>query len=354
DALDAYAEARQTLVDDLGIEPSEALQRLQQAILRHDPSLETPTGTAAVNGLPSSAGAATPTPTLRAEGDAPRGRLRPRRWQLTLAAVAILAAAAAAAVTLSSSAAATPHVVPTRLVRLDPRTGKPTLVVRVGVEPGPIAITPTAIWTANYGDNTVSRYDIRTHKVDSRSGFPGQPYDIAVDGDGNAWITSSYQRIAPRNAFVTRLEAGPGGTSAGTVYPSHIETMHVPLPMAGFEALGAGYLWVIVGGHGALPGDDRLARIDLRTNKVLSVSRLHHSATSIAFGYGSAWIGTYSDFEDSWLEAIRAGDGKPTKVVLQKGAHWGPSRIAVGEGDVLVLTADRWASGLTGAELFVY
>ena len=37
EALDAYAEARRTLVDDLGIEPSDALQRLQQAILRHDP-----------------------------------------------------------------------------------------------------------------------------------------------------------------------------------------------------------------------------------------------------------------------------------------------------------------------------
>src|SRR5215472_12744420 len=49
DALNAYAEARQTLVDDLGIEPSEALQRLQQAILRHDPSLESPDGTASVN-----------------------------------------------------------------------------------------------------------------------------------------------------------------------------------------------------------------------------------------------------------------------------------------------------------------
>ena len=57
DALDAYAEARRTLVDDLGIEPSEALQRLQQAILRHDPSLETPEGTAAVNGIVRSAAA---------------------------------------------------------------------------------------------------------------------------------------------------------------------------------------------------------------------------------------------------------------------------------------------------------
>src|SRR6184192_3415592 len=60
EALEAYGEARRTLVDDLGIEPSEALQRLQQAVLRHDPSLETPEGTAAVNGLPPST--ATPPP----------------------------------------------------------------------------------------------------------------------------------------------------------------------------------------------------------------------------------------------------------------------------------------------------
>src|SRR5256714_14144562 len=50
EALEGYVEARQTLVDDLGIEPSEALQRLQQAILRPDSSPQTPAGTAAVNG----------------------------------------------------------------------------------------------------------------------------------------------------------------------------------------------------------------------------------------------------------------------------------------------------------------
>src|SRR5947207_7756627 len=81
DALDVYAEARRTLVGDLGIEPSEPLQRLQQAILRHDPSLETPEGTATVNGLAPSA-AAPPTPIADAdvrEGPT-RTRFRPRRW----------------------------------------------------------------------------------------------------------------------------------------------------------------------------------------------------------------------------------------------------------------------------------
>jgi DNA-binding SARP family transcriptional activator len=40
EALDAYKEARRALVDGLGIEPSAALQELERAILRQDPSLD--------------------------------------------------------------------------------------------------------------------------------------------------------------------------------------------------------------------------------------------------------------------------------------------------------------------------
>jgi DNA-binding SARP family transcriptional activator len=39
-ALDEYRQARRALVDGLGIEPSAALHRLEQAILRHDPALD--------------------------------------------------------------------------------------------------------------------------------------------------------------------------------------------------------------------------------------------------------------------------------------------------------------------------
>ena len=42
EALQAYAQARETLIEELGIEPSEELQRLEQSILRHDPELELP------------------------------------------------------------------------------------------------------------------------------------------------------------------------------------------------------------------------------------------------------------------------------------------------------------------------
>ncbi|HZR95813.1 MAG TPA: AfsR/SARP family transcriptional regulator [Gaiellaceae bacterium] len=46
DALEVYRTARQTLVEQLGIEPSPALTALQRAILAHDPSLEAASPTA--------------------------------------------------------------------------------------------------------------------------------------------------------------------------------------------------------------------------------------------------------------------------------------------------------------------
>jgi len=39
EALDVYRQTRQTLVEELGIEPSPSLQELERAILRHDPGL---------------------------------------------------------------------------------------------------------------------------------------------------------------------------------------------------------------------------------------------------------------------------------------------------------------------------
>lgn len=50
EALEAYRQAREVLVEQLGIEPSPALQRLQKGILAQDPGLELPTGTALRNG----------------------------------------------------------------------------------------------------------------------------------------------------------------------------------------------------------------------------------------------------------------------------------------------------------------
>lgn len=73
DALEEYRRTRETLVDQLGIEPGEELQELQRAILRHDPELE------------ARRPAMAPSP----EPSVPRSRLR---WALAAAgAIALLA-----------------------------------------------------------------------------------------------------------------------------------------------------------------------------------------------------------------------------------------------------------------------
>ena len=274
EALEAYQQARQTLVQELGIEPSPALQRLQQGILRHDPSLETPAGTTAANG-----GA---TPAVKPRERRSR-RLPQRRWQLAFVALVLAAAIAVAAAIVSTSAGGSPHVLANSLVRLDPGSAKPTSVVPVGVEPGPIAFTPTAIWTVNHGDRTVSRYDLRTHRVQTRGGFPHQPYDVVADMAGNVWVST-------KTPIVTRLAAGVGGTSAGPLYPSKTATIRVPGPGVGHEVLGAGYVWTIVGPLTyPAPGlphrlDDRLSLIDMQSDRVISSMRLRRSTTTIAFG----------------------------------------------------------------------
>src|SRR4051812_23046278 len=66
DALDAYRRARQTLVEELGLEPSRELQRLEAAILAQDPSLDAPEPIAA-----PVAAAATPKPTPAARPELP-------------------------------------------------------------------------------------------------------------------------------------------------------------------------------------------------------------------------------------------------------------------------------------------
>src|SRR6266513_1844455 len=58
EALEAYQQARKVLVEELGIEPSAALQRLQKGILIQDPALELTAGIAAPNGFARHAPAA--------------------------------------------------------------------------------------------------------------------------------------------------------------------------------------------------------------------------------------------------------------------------------------------------------
>jgi DNA-binding beta-propeller fold protein YncE len=98
------------------------------------------------------------------------------------------------------------------------------------------------------------------------------------------------------------------------------------------------------------PGkDDRLSLIDMRSDRVASSIRLGRTTTTIAFGYGSAWIGAW-DFTNSWLGIISAGSTKPDWVRLVRGDGCGPPYdpgpygaplVATGAGSVWVLTCGQ-------------
>ncbi len=71
--------------------------------------------------------------------------------------------------------------------------------------------------------------------------------------------------------------------------------------------------------------------------------------TSIAFGYGSAWIGAY-DAGGSWLAIIGAGSIRPEWIRLLRGESCGPPYdpgpygaplVATGAGSVWVLTCGQ-------------
>lgn len=337
DALDAYQRTRHVLVEELGIEPSTALQRLQQGILRHDPALETPSGTAATNGP-------APTQPFRKQSAAldawpaavRRLRLHGRRRYL-VAALAALVLAATLAVESTGAGEhrrvdpAAPQVVANSLVRLDPVTGKVASVVPVGIEPGPMAVTHGAVWTVNRGDRTVSRYSLRTRVTHSIGGV-STPYDIAADADGNVWVSGT----KPIVTWILRSASGTG-TSA---VPLSTEDVAVPRPAAGGEAVGAGYLWVIPGAASRPSSSDRVSLIDVASHRLASSIRLHGATSTIAFGYGSAWIGTYDRRHTSaWLSVVRAGSDRADSIRIEKNDGWGPLDIAVGSGSVWVVTS---------------
>jgi DNA-binding SARP family transcriptional activator len=338
EALDAYQHARQTLVDELGIDPSEALQRLQRGILAHDPALEIPTGVGARNGpaaqpLPAAEPSQPPATTEPPTTPGRRARFQPRRRHIVLATLLALALAGgltALTTRTSGHRALQPQVEANSLIQLDPATGRVLSVVPAGIEPGPIAVARDAVWTVNRGDRTVSRYDLRTHTGHTTGGVP-DPYDIAADADGNVWVSD-------RKPIVTWILRTAIGTGTSAV-PLQTETIGVPPPGAGAETVGAGYLWVIPG-PAVSAGNDRVSLIDVRSHQLASSLRLGRETTAIAFGYGSAWIGTYDRAHSSaWLSVVRAGSDSGESIGIEADDGWGPLDIAIGAGSVWVLTS---------------
>ncbi len=340
DALDAYQQARHDLMDELGIEPSESLQRLQRAILRHDPALEAPTGTAATNRAtlaPAPAAAAAP-----AEVPPRSGHRRPalrRRYLAVAGGVAVVAAVAAPVAWLSTrSSGPKPPSSPVSYVTsnswaiIDPTTGKLVADPGGGVKPGPMALVGNMLWTVIRGSGQIGVYNLRTQRGAPPFTAGAAPYDIAVDADGDAWVSQRKPVVTWIGRHVTF-----GSSPYATPVVSH-KDVRVHLPGAGAEAVGAGYLWVI--SH--LPGriGKSVSLVDVRHRRLASTIPLGLQTTAIAYGYHFAWIGAYDpQSSTASLMRVRPGSAPIKSVEVETGDGAGLLAVAVGDDSVWVLTS---------------
>lgn len=192
DALEAYADARRALVDELALEPGLELQRLQQQVLAHDATLAAPERTSSM-------------------------RRRPRVLIGAVTAFAFLVAAFG--VVLATSGRGEPERLPAPapaggiVFALDSSTGDVRRRIPAGRTPSAIAAEGGVVWVVDADARTVSRFAESSRVVDTFS-TGGTPLDLAV-GSGSAWVTNG-RRLRDR-AFtgpiateVVRLDAATG------------------------------------------------------------------------------------------------------------------------------------------------
>ena len=329
EALAAYQDARRMLDEELGLEPSESLQRLERAILVHDPTLEAPV----------------PTP---AEVGPTHAVPRPRRRRFILAAalvsVVIAAILSALAFGRDSGSTSTTGVAGNSVAVFDSRSNKLVADIAVGATPTRMVVGEGAYWVTNADDHSVSRIDPSTRAVVDTIAVGSSPNGITT-GAGAVWVTNSLDgtvsRIDPDiNAEVQTSDVGnfPVGIAyaAGSIWVANVgdgtiienrraeRRTQEDAPVAATElAVGGGALWA------SQRAVSRVARIDPKTAKVVQEIPVGNGPLGIAFGHGAVWVvnsldGTVSRIDpetNAVAAAIPTGNG-PTSVAVDDRSVW--------------------------------
>jgi YVTN family beta-propeller protein len=303
EALRAYREARHTLVDELGIEPTPKLQRLERAILTQDPALDPP-----VRAPPSREDAGADPP--------PRPTASRRRTVLGAAAAAVVAAGVAIPVfALGGGGEWRPVAVHgNTLVAIDPRTNRVVASVPVGAGPDAVVAVAGSLWVANLDDATVSQVDTRLGAVVRTIAIGRAPTGLAA-GRGGVWTVAAAAGAGAR----ARLIDARFDEVTRTIEAQDLALARAP---AGIAA-GGGSLWIVPGGVGMLvrvdPATGRQTRIDTRTC----------CPSAVAFGAGAAWVA------DGYVDTVTRVDPENVASAIIPVGH-GPSAVAADDDGVWI------------------
>src|SRR5215470_2499661 len=290
EALEVYRRARRTLVDELGLEPGPALQRLEQAILQQDPSLEL----------------------LAPPVSAPAVRARPARRGAWVAAAAVIVAAVVGAGLLLAPGAA-PGVGATLagangLVAVDLAAGRPVTAARLDAAPEGLSGGANSVWVADPGGGAVIRVDPGSGAEVDRILMNGVPGSVA-SGGGAIWAASTVgttlTRIDPATEALTQTIPLPGSSLAAIAY-------------------GAGRLWV------ADSSARELFEIDPASGSLRRTVPLDLQPSALAVAGGALWVAGYGN---ATVEKLAPASGRVTGRVH---VGDGPAALAFGAGSVWV------------------
>jgi ABC-type transport system substrate-binding protein/DNA-binding SARP family transcriptional activator len=341
EALEVYRKARRTLVDELALEPVPALQRLEQAILRQDPSLELP--------APAAAPAAPATPARPAVRGA---------W--VAAAAVIVAAVVVAGLLLAPGAApgAGATLAGTNgLLAVDLAAGRPVATARLDGAPEGLSGGANSVWAADPGGGAVIRVDPDSGAEVDRILVGGEPGGVVSGGDA-IWAVSTVgatlTRIDPATEAVTQTIPLPGSALAAIAYgagrlwvadSSAREVFEIdpasgslrrtlPLDLQPSAlAVAGGALWV------AGYGNATVERLAPASGRVTGRVHVGNGPAALAFGAGSLWVANGLDATVSRV-ALRALTVRATIPVGD-----GPAALAAGRGSVWV--ANQYAGSVT-------
>jgi YVTN family beta-propeller protein len=316
EALQAYQNARRTLVDEVGVEPGEELRSLERAILAQDPALD----------LPAAASVAPPKeePSSRETPDgagAAPGRLPGRALAAVTVLLGLLGVAAAVALLLGGdddSNGVAPLTDDSHAVAvIDPASNEVDEALSVGARPGSLAFDDKSksLWVANVDDGTVTHIDPERRTV-GRTIPIGEPPTGLAAGDGVLWVASAPERN----------DAGPVTLYKINARFDSVERKLRVADGAGDSpevALGAGVLWVE-------PNWGLLTRVDPRAGSVIRPSiDPGHNMRGIAAGARTVWV---AGGEADAVTRVETPSGHASSIPVGNG----PASIALGDGRVWV------------------
>jgi DNA-binding SARP family transcriptional activator len=229
DALEVYRRGRRLLSEELGLEPDESLQRLETAILTHDPSLDADT----------------------APADAPDTRRHP--VTILPDSVALIDAASQrvigviqvgrrpVSITVGHGSVWVANADDGTVSRIDPGRREVVRTIGIGAPAIDLAVGPDAVWVATGSDGRVSRIDpyadavVDTIDLRGSSEFAWNPVYAVEVGEDAVWVA-----VGPRH--VVRLDPATSGVVA------IVDVGHIPVGVV----VSQGSLWVATTAERAL------------------------------------------------------------------------------------------------------